>query len=268
MTRLILSAVCILALGPALPASAAFDHSAYDRILRRHVDEEGLVDYSGIRGNAAAQLRAYLDSAARADPGGWSRPEQMAFWINIYNAVMIRHILDNPGLQKVSDKFGLFDKPTKIAGGSYSLNDIEHRILRGKTNPKNKQGPIPGLTLEKFDPRVHFALVCAAVDCPRLRSFAYTADNLEKTLAANAERFANSPRHLSITGGRLRVSSLMKWYGEDFQPLGGPAAYLARLTDPAKRPDAGQVDRLLASGWDEADFVYDWTVNDARNFQR
>lgn len=257
-----------MSLLPAPALSAGFDHSLYDRILRRYVDEEGLVNYDGIRQNALNNLKQYLNLLAQADPSGLSRNERLAFWINAYNANMINFILANPGLKKVSDRFDLFDTPARVAGGSYTLNDIENRVIRGKINKKNGLGPVPGVSMETLDPRIHFALVCAAMDCPKLQNFAYTAENLESTLRAGARRFANIPKHLALENGNLKVSTLMKWYEEDFKGLGGVGKYLMALTDPAIRKDETQVDRLLAGFPARVRFEYDWTVNDVRNARK
>ena len=155
----------------------------------------------------------------------------------------------------------IFDIPVKVAGNPYSLNDMEHRVIRGKVNSKNKKGPIAGVTLKKRDPRIHFALVCAALDCPKLRGFAYTAENLEETLQENAVHFANSPIHVSIEGGNLRLSSILKWFREDFDAVGGVVPYLESLIDPEKRSDAEEVLRLLKTRFRRAKYAYDWTVN-------
>lgn len=248
-----------------VPTVGAFDHSAYDTLLRRHVTEDGLVNYETFRKEALPTLRRYLNALAGADLTGWPYEEKLAFWINAYNAHMVRQVLNRPQLKKVSEDFGIFDVPLRIAKGTYTLNDIEHRILRGKVNSKNKQGPIPGVTLERRDPRIHFALVCAAIDCPKLRNFAYTAANVEATLAENARLFANNPRHVRLENGRLCVSSLMKWFGEDFTAVGGIAAFLTHLTDPSLRKDEAEVDRQLMTYPKGVVFQYDWTLNDLRN---
>jgi hypothetical protein len=244
----------------------AYDPSAFDRILRQYVDEEGLVDYAAIQQNAAADLDAFLADVAKADLKGWPYEAKLAFWINAYNANAIKLVLTKPGMKKMD--FTLFNRPATMAGAAYTLNDVEHRVLRGQENMNNRKGAIPGVTLERFDPRIHFALVCAAMDCPRLRTFAYTAENVQRTLQENAERFANHPKHLSVVKGQLRISSLMKWYEDDFRSLGGVPAYLMGLTDAAKRDDEVLVDRLLRLNYDKAEFVYDWTVNDVRNAKK
>jgi hypothetical protein len=256
------STLLLLALaGPAAP----FDHSAFDRILDEYVGEDGLVDYEAIRQEAVGPLDAYLDSLAVADPEGMRSEDRIAFWINAYNARTIRYIVDLPDLKLVSERFDLFDLPFPVAGVHYSLNDIEHRILRRQVNPKTGLGPIPGLSLETLDPRIHFALVCGAISCPRLRRSAYTAARLEEMLTTAAVEFANDAHQLSAVDDTLQISSIMQWYAGDFAGLGGVAAYLAELTDPTQRSDEAVIDRLLATGFDHASFHYDWTVNDRRN---
>lgn len=229
--------------------AASFDHSAYDAILRKYVNDEGWVDYEMIRRNARKDLDGYLARLAEASLEGWRYEEKLAFWINAYNAHMIENILNHPEMKKVSENFVLFDIPFKVAGGNYTLNDIESRI-------------------RKFDPRIHFALVCAAVSCPKLQNFAYTADNLEATLQAAAVRFAYLSKHVAIVKGRLRLSSLLKWYKDDFTDVGGVPLYLSRLLKLTHRPDVGAIEELLKTQFDKADYEYDWTVNDIRNAKK
>src|SRR5262245_51315335 len=136
MTRALRLFVTAFFFLPAGLQAASFDHSTYDKILRTYVNNEGLVNYDGIRQNAKADLKTYLDTLAAANPSGWPYAEKFAFWINAYNANMLMNIVNNPQLKKVSDKFSLFDTPAKVAGGTYTLNDIENRIIRGKVKDK------------------------------------------------------------------------------------------------------------------------------------
>jgi len=242
-------------------ARAASPVDDLDRVLRTRVHIDGRVDYAGLRGADRAGLDRYLAWAATASVAGWSDARRSAFWINTYNARVLAVVADRPTLRSISDDFALFDAPFDAAAQRLSLNDIEHRILRGKS--RQGQKPLPALGPAGFDPRIHFALVCGARDCPRLRSFAYTEDNLEKTLSENAFDFANAPRHLRLENGRLVVSSLLKWYGEDFEAVGGAPAYLSRLLAAAPRPDAADIRTRLKKGFAGADFRYDWSVNDA-----
>jgi len=253
--------VFLLTIGSAA-ARAASPVDELDRVLRARVGADGRVDYAGLRGADRAGLDGYLAWAATAAVAGWSDAQRAAFWVNTYNARVLAVVADRPTLRSVSDDFALFDVPFAAAGKRLSLNDIEHRVLRGKS--RREQKPLPALGPAVFDPRIHFALVCGARDCPRLRSFAYTAENLEKTLTENAAEFVNAPRHLRVENGRLVVSSLLKWYGEDFKAAGGAPAYLSRLLEAAPRPDAAEIRARLKKGFAGADFRYDWSVNDVR----
>src|SRR5258708_3000882 len=191
-----------------IPASAAlFDHSAYDGVLHRYVDDNGLVNYTAIRQNSLSALESYFERMAESDLNGWPYPEQLAFWINAYNARVIYVLAHKPYMKKVSEGFELFNKPYKVAEEMVSLNDIEHRILRGTTNPDNKKGPVHGVTLPKRDPRIAFALVRGTLSSPRLRNFAYTAENVEDTLEDDARQFANSSRYVEIIDYKLKLSS-------------------------------------------------------------
>lgn len=238
------------------------DYTLYNTVLQSYVSADGLVDYQGLRTNSLADLQTVLKAIERADLRDLSYDEKLAFWINAYNANLIKLILDHPEMQKITDQPGLFDLALPIAKGQYSLNDIEHRVIRGKPNPKTGEGPIKGVTLEIFDPRVHFALCTGTLGGPALQSFAYYSKNLEQSLRQNSSDFVNSPSHLRIVDGRLIISRLMNQYAEDFDGWGGSASYLTRMVDPAKRDDAAELKKRLPTDYRKADFVYDETIND------
>src|SRR5580704_11844024 len=159
-----LTVASTLFLACSIPAIAGlFDHSSYNAVLHHYVDDEGLVDYDSIRLNSLTALESYFERLADASPAGWSTAERLAFWINAYNARVLYLVSQRPDLKKISDDPTLFDLPFKVAGHLLTLNDIEHRILRGATNTKNGKGPLQGLSLAKIDPRIHFALVNGTV---------------------------------------------------------------------------------------------------------
>jgi hypothetical protein len=248
---------------PALVSAACIDHSKFDKILKSNVDTDGFVDYEGIRVNKGGDLYEYIAFLEDADMKMCSEVEREAFWINAYNAHAIRLVLARKDLKTISDDFKLFGEKFRVAKVNLSLNDIEHRVIRSSAK---KGGPIEGVSLTNFDPRIHFALVCAAIDCPRLLNKAYQARNIEETLQSNAVNFANNPKHLRLEEGQLVVSSLMRWYGEDFDKLGGVKKYLQSLTDPALRPDANDIDAKLETDFpDNTKFKYDWTLNSVKN---
>ncbi len=238
-----------------------FDHSPYDTVLRRYVDEDGGVDYPSIRLNSLTALESYFERLAEASPARWSKAERMAFWINAYNAHLLYLVAQRPGMKKMSEDPGLFDQSFMVAGQSLSLNDIEHRILRGTTNEKTRQGPIPDVSFTTVDPRIHFSLSPGTVSGPRLRNFAYTAENVLVTLQVNAAAFANSYKYVTVKNGQLRLSRLFQWYADDFKSVGGAQNYLISLLSPEKGGDAAAVKELLKTSYPRAVFVYDWSVN-------
>ncbi len=258
----------VFGLGSALPPIASatlFDHSSYDSIVRRYVNEDGWVDYSSIRKNSLSALESYFERLGEADLGGWSRNERIAFWINAYNSHVLHLLAEHPDMKKVSENFEMFNFPFKMAGERLTLNDVEHRILRNRVNPDNKKGPVASLSFTKPDPRIHFALVCGAVSCPKLRNFAYTDENVDATLTANAVIFANNSRNADVLDNHLRVSTIFKWYGKDFESLGGWRQFLSGLLDPEKRGDAAQVKTYLQNEDQKPEYLYDWTINDVKN---
>jgi hypothetical protein len=256
----VLRLFCLLSL-PAAAGAAHFNHASYSDVLQRYVNEDGRVDYEGIRQNSLTTLEVYLGRAGDADLGGWTYQERLAFWINIYNARVLLLVAERPELKKISEDFEMFNKPFTVAGGTYSLNDIEYCILLGRLNPDTKRKPIENVTLPKIDPRIHFALVCGAKGCPPLRNSAYADDTVESTLRTNAVRFANDSRYVDIENGRLKLSTLLKWNSRDFAPLGGVGSYLAGLIDVERTFNAERIQKALLKDLPSAIYHYDWTVN-------
>jgi len=235
-------------------SQARIDHAAWDVFLARYlvVDEEGLarLRYAAVSDADAQALADYLAFLSDQAIGRFARDEQMAFWINLYNALTVKVVLDHYPVASIRDidiSPGLFaDGPwgknlVTLEGEALSLNDIEHRILR----------PI------WRDPRVHYAVNCASVGCPNLQVRAYRAANLDADLEAAARDYVNSPRGVAIVGGKVTVSKIYDWFIEDFG--GTPEAVLAHLLRYAE-PDLGaslkKIGRL-----DEV--AYDWSLNEA-----
>ncbi|EMR04233.1 DUF547 domain-containing protein [Cesiribacter andamanensis] len=195
----------------AQAGSAAPSHAAWDGLLKKWVDERGMVDYKGFASDRKA-LRAYLQQleASAPDPERWSREEQLAYWLNAYNAFTIELILRHYPLESIKDikagpQIPFVNTPwdikfIRIGGRELDLNNIEHNIIR------------PGFE----EPRIHFALVCAARSCPKLRREAYVADRLEGQLAEQARSFLLDPDKNIVRSDRLQLSKLFDWYGGDF----------------------------------------------------
>jgi hypothetical protein len=259
----------LLSLVPAstLRAAAAFDHeyAAYADVLKAHVGRTG-VDYRGL-----VARRAPLDLVVDAfgavpeqELRQWTRAEQMAFWINAYNALTLRVIVDHYPIRggwfslsprnSIRQIDGAWDRlQWTVAGRQLTLDDIEHRILRPTFR----------------EPLVHVAINCASVGCPPLAREPYRAETLEAQLSAAATRYLASPQGLVVSGDRLVVSSIFKWYGEDFveryageaSGSGSPVERAIRGVIAAYGPPAART--LAGRSAGPIRFLpYDWSLNE------
>ena len=225
-------------------AKVSFDHSyaAWDGVLRAHVRSDGMVDYKGLSSNAA--LKTFLDSVATVsaeEVKGWSRAQKLAFYCNAYNAYTFQTILDAWPVSSIRDiKPDAWDNVRwKVAGQLMSLNDIEHKQLRGK--------------MKEF--RVHFVLVCAARSCPILPNKAIVPEGIDSQLDGYTRAFfADTARNrVDQAAGKVYLSKLMDWYSGDFN--GAPATYMAKYVDEATR------DFLLKGTFTVEFNEYDWSLN-------
>jgi hypothetical protein len=218
----------------APPPVVKADHTAWNALLQRYVNTAGNVNYSGFK-SAEGQLDTYLASLTTTPPTkNWSREETMAYWINSYNAYTIKLILDNYPVKKITDLHGgePWDvKWIKIDGKNYSLNNIEHNILRARYN----------------DPRIHFAVNCAAASCPPIPNKAFTAENLNSLMTSRTRAFIRNDIYNTITADKVQVSKIFDWYSEDFGDL---RAYLNKYATTA-----------IPAGTTIDFREYDWTLN-------
>jgi hypothetical protein len=235
-----LSLLCVLPLGRAANG-AVVDHSAFDKILRESVNDQGLVNYRHVRDNSLFDLHVYLDSLAHVnDMHAMQNSEQLAYYINLYNASVILAIVEryHDGYTPAKDEFALFSEArVNIPGGrKVSLNELEHVIIR----PRFK------------DPRVHAALVCGARSCPPLLPRAYVGEGLDKTLDQNMRRFINDNTRNTIDreNRKLVLSKIFEWYSEDFGGKDKLATYVSRFVE------GGSVE-----GFSISFHEYDWSLN-------
>lgn len=229
------------------PAAAAIDHSAFDALLRAHV-VDGSVDYDAFRD--APAFRGYLEALDRARPEALPAPERLAFWIDVYNAYTIELITrhgERASIRNVNPVGGgPWREPLVRAGGRrLHLDQVEHDILRK----------------EFHEPRVHFALVCAARSCPPLRSEAYTGARLEQQLEDQARRFLRGLPELNrveAEAGRVVLSPIVgDWYRRDFGPDDAALGrFLARYW-----PEGPERALLLSGRFRVATSEYDWALN-------
>jgi uncharacterized membrane protein YdjX (TVP38/TMEM64 family) len=228
------------------PRGPHFDHSLFDQLLNAHVNRDGRVDYRGLMGESD-KLDLYLDALARAPFGAMSRDEKLALLLNSYNACTLRLILDHfpiGSILSIPAAKRWDDARWRIGGRTWSLNQIEHEQIRPKFR----------------EPRIHFALVCAALGCPPLRREAYQADRLDQQLEDQARTVHNDHRwfRLAPDGSMVWLTRLYQWYRGDFEQVGGSMLkFAARYSADLKR--ALDADRAPAVRW----LVYDWSLNSA-----
>lgn len=229
--------------------SATFDHDLLDGLLRQHVDPRGMVDYTGLR-DEAATLDAYLDQLAAAPFDALSRDGKLALLINAYNAATLRLILDHwqdgklASIKDIPEAQRWKAKRWRIGGQTVSLDEIEHVLIR-----------------EHFaEPRIHWAVVCAAVSCPPLRAEAYTEAKLDAQLDDQALRTHSDERFFRFdeASNTLHLTPLYLWYAADFRKVDGSVLKHVRqyAKDVAAAMDRGDEPTIR---W----LDYDWSLNEA-----
>ena len=235
-------------------STKAIDHAAWGAFLARYlrIGPDGVhrVAYSQVTPADRAALDAYIAGLADLPISSYDRPEQLAYWINLYNALVVRVVLDHYPISSIRDvspasapeSAGPWDeKLIEIEGAPVSLGDIQNRILR----------PI------WQDPRVLYALSCGALGCPNLQPDPYQADQLEHQLSKAAMIYVNDPRCIQIDDDRLGVSSLYRWYAADFG--GSDTAIINHLMAYAEPQLAMELERFERI----SDDGFDWRLNDA-----
>ena len=229
------------------------DHGEWQHLLSQYVSEhqDGInrVAYGNFDQAGKAALNRYLAQLSAIEPTKLNRQQQLAYWINLYNAQTVKVVLDHPSKTSIRSMgpffaFGPWDEPyLSIEGKAVTLNDIEHRILR----------PI------WTDHRLHFVLNCASIGCPNLSRQAYTAENVERRLAEAETAFLQHPRAITIKADNsLQLSSLFDWYLTDF--ANDDDALLTYLATHRRDLD-DLLNRLQRPYGLSIDYVYDWDLN-------
>lgn len=250
--------VCATLVLPTNGAGQAFDHSTFDQLLRLHVDSAGLVDYDAF--GSSAEFARYLTSLSEAEFENASQGEQLALWINAYNAYTIALVTrhgERRSIRNINRTSGFIrgkgpwsERFAGVGGRTYTLDEIEHEIIRPRFG----------------EPRIHFALVCAALGCPPLRRKAYTGSDLNRQLDEQAQAFLlSSPdkNFVNVASRTVWLSPIFDWYGKDF---GRNDAEL--LTHLARYYPPGPERELLRSGKAKVQFTeYEWSLNHQRRQQ-
>jgi hypothetical protein len=211
------------------------DHSAWDVLLKKHVADTGNVDYKGFTKDISA-LEQYLEYLAGNRPADKaSKPEKLAYYINLYNAATVKLILDHYPTKSIKDIKNPWGKEiVQMGGEKISLGDLEHKILR-----------------RMEEPRIHFAINCASNSCPKLWNTAFTASNLEELLEQTAKDFINDPNKNVLTKEKADLSEIFNWYKKDFTQNGSLIDYLNKYADVK-----------LTSNTKISYLNYNWELND------
>ncbi|QDV25520.1 DUF547 domain-containing protein [Aureliella helgolandensis] len=229
------------------------EHSIWNDLLHKYVNQQGMVQYTTWKSSAADMqaLDKYLESLCYSNGQG-TQKEKLAFWINAYNAVTVKGILKEYPTSSIRNHtaklfgYNIWKNLKLVVGGKpISLDEIEHQVLR-----------------KMKEPRIHFAIVCASIGCPRLLSEAYVADQLDAQLTLNAESFFADPSKFRYDASRqaFSLSPILDWFGEDFGS--SEATRLQTIAPWLPTPEAQQA---AASGRGAITFLdYDWGLNDQK----
>lgn len=231
---------------------SVIDHDLWQSILTKYVKPNSsmginLFDYAGVSDEDYEVLETYIDNMASIDPREYMKEEQKAYWINLYNAITIKVILDEYPVDTIkatgNGLIGLGpwdDKVVSIVNIELSLNNIEHGILRRIWN----------------DNRIHYGINCASIGCPDLAPLAYTGAQLDSQLAHAAKVFINNPRGVNFVDGTLILSSIFNWFVADF---GDNEINL--LVDLQKHTTPDLAKKIQAHNG-PIEYDYDWRLND------
>ena len=208
-------------------------HASWNTIVKQYVNERGLVNYRGLRADSLALNTCLQDLATHLPSKSWTDNDRLAYWINAYNAYTVQLIIRHYPVKSIKDLGGdkIFVNTTwdmhfiHFGGQDYSLNDIEHRIIRKQFK----------------DNRIHLALVCAAMSCPRLRNEAYTGPTLNAQLDDQGHDFLNNPAKNKLTpADKPQVSSIFNFYPKDFTKNGSKSVqeFINRYANTKIKSDA------------------------------
>jgi len=216
-------------------SSKTISHYTWNNLLKKHVSKEGNVNYKGFKEDIKIfetylyELRNYMPKEH------WTRKDKLAYWLNAYNAYTVKLIVDKYPIKSIKDIKDPWDyRFFKLGQKWYTLNDIEHKILR-------KMG----------DPRIHFGINCASFSCPPLPNKAFTPQNVNQELEKLTIAFVNDPKRNSISASKIEISKIFSWFSKDFKTNGSLIDFLNTYSKVTIQKNA------------KKSFMdYDWNLNE------
>lgn len=229
------------------------DYATWNLLLQDYYSPAQGMKYGALKARDEKTLRDLRTKLGSVDVGSLTKPQQLAYWINLYNVNVVGVVVDRYPIESIKElstdpvkRTNVFGKPlVPFAGKAISLDDIENeRIRKGFA-----------------DPRIHFAINCAAASCPPIRSEAFVGDRVDAQLDEQVRTFVSGPIvRVDRTGGKttIHTTSIMKWFADDFEAGGGRVAFLAKYLPADKK-------RVLDEGGGSAELEFDdysWKLND------
>ncbi len=223
--------------------TSTLNHEDWHTLLQKNVTDSGSVNYSGFQKNNIL-FEKYLNDLTLQPPGNnWSDKEKIVYWINAYNAFTVKLVLDHypiKSIKDIGDGLPMINSPWdlkffKIGEIQFDLNTIEHEILRKQFN----------------EPRIHFAINCASISCPKLRNEAFVVEQLENQLEDQARQFINNPNKNLIKEEKMLLSKIFNWFASDFKKEKSVIAFIQAYTDIT-----------LSENIDIEYLDYDWNLNE------
>jgi len=239
--------------------AGAPDYASYGKALAVYVDTQGGVDYQGLKAHPQ-DLETFLQSIAQLAPADYqarTNEEKIAFWINAYNGLTLKAIIDRYPVKSIREIDGVWKKlGFTVMGKAITLDSIEHEVLRAQFK----------------EPRIHAALVCAAKSCPPLRNEPYHGSTLNDQLDDQMHKFLSKPTNFNVDSGNstVQLSEIFKWFGEDFVRVSAGEPKIPGLDEKesavmnaVSRYMRPEVADFLRRGGYRIDYLpYDWSLNE------
>lgn len=246
---------------PTVAAEKPFTYDDYAVVLKEYVDSAGRIDYENLKANRQKldEFNATIATVSPSTYQSWMDKEKIAFLINAYNSLTLEAIIDNYPTESIRDIPGVWDRRKfKVMGQEMTLDQIEHQILRKEFN----------------EPKIHMGLVCASIGCPKLSNEPFTGEQLDAQLDKQTRIFLSNPQNFRIDReqNRVYVSSIFKWFGEDFETSYGKEQNFDKLNGKetaflnfiSQYLSPAEQDYLTQGGYRVSYLDYDWSLNTQR----